>query len=148
MSTFGASSPMSAYAPGGGIPTNGAPRPDSLYPQPPLPPGESRAAAAGGLGKLSGNAPPPPRRSRWLLCYPSGGTENSESPSSPSDSESNMSTPSPTDHGFRIPNSYSNERPTTLPVALLTSARNNGEILHELMNKFHVLRESRVAQAA
>lgn len=64
------------------------------------------------------------KRSRWLLCYPSGGAANSESPSPPSEeAESNMSTPSPTDHGFRIPNSYSNERPTSLPVALLNSSK-------------------------
>ncbi|TRY61262.1 hypothetical protein TCAL_04189 [Tigriopus californicus] len=64
------------------------------------------------------------KRSRWLLCYPSGGAANSESPSPPSEeAESNMSTPSPTDHGFRIPNSYSNERPTSLPVALLNASK-------------------------
>lgn len=62
-------------------------------------------------------------RSRWLLCYPSANADTSESPSSPSESESNLSTPSPTDHGFKIPNSYSNERPTSLPVAL--QVRNN-----------------------
>ena len=63
------------------------------------------------------------KRSRWLLCYPSGGATNSESPSPPSEADSNMSTPSPTDHGFKIPNSYSNERPTSLPAALLNSSR-------------------------
>ena len=59
---------------------------------------------------------------RWLLCYPSGGTNGSDSPSPRSESaNSNASTPSPTDHGFKMPNSYSNERPTSLPVALLNT---------------------------
>ena len=59
---------------------------------------------------------------RWLLCYPSGGTNGSDSPSPQSESaNSNASTPSPTDHGFKMPNSYSNERPTSLPVALLNA---------------------------
>lgn len=62
------------------------------------------------------------KRTRWLLCYPvAGGTASSDSPSPPSEAPSNASTPSPTDHGFKIPNSYSNERPTSLPVALLNS---------------------------
>ena len=88
---------------------------------------------------------------RWLLCYPAGkgrgggrgGTgSSSESPSPPgSDTEggpggpdgsrgskgnhgrSNASTPSPTDHGFKIPNS--NERPTSLPVALQLNPTGN-----------------------
>lgn len=84
---------------------------------------------AGGSGKNSGNGTSG-KKSRWLLCYPSGGTANSESPSPPSEAESNLSTPSPTDHGFKIPNSFSNERPTSLPVALLNST-NKGEFLAE-----------------
>jgi hypothetical protein len=71
------------------------------------------------------------KRTRWLLCYPSGGAASSESPSPPTDEApgrvgSNVSTPSPTDGGFRIPNSQSNERPTSLPVALLNSSQRNG----------------------
>ncbi|CAB4065321.1 KATNA1 [Lepeophtheirus salmonis] len=64
----------------------------------------------------------PVKKTRWLLCYPAGGAASSGSPSPPSETCSNASTPSPTDHGFRIPNSYSNERPTSLPVALLNSS--------------------------
>ena len=38
---------------------------------------------------------------------------------------------SPTDGGFKIPNSHSNERPTSLPVALqLNSSRLNQPIIH------------------
>ena len=67
------------------------------------------------------------RPTRWLLCYPgSAARDNSSdgSPSSSSDNESAVSTPSPTDHGFKIPNSYSNKRPNSLPVALQNSLRN------------------------
>jgi len=72
------------------------------------------------------------KKTRWLLCYPSGGTTgaSSESPSPPHEEaprvESNASTPSPTDGGFKIPNSQSTERPTSLPVALLNSSQRNG----------------------
>ena len=64
------------------------------------------------------------KRTRWLLCYHmGGGGPGDDSPSPPSEKagggESQCSTPSPTDHGFRLPNSFSNERPTSLPVALL-----------------------------
>ena len=50
-----------------------------------------------------------------------GGGPPSASPSPPSEAGagSQCSTPSPTDHGFKLPNSFSNERPTSLPVALL-----------------------------
>merc|ERR1711981_294936 len=49
-----------------------------------------------------------------------GGGAPSASPSPPSEhGHSQCSTPSPTDHGFKLPNSFSNERPTSLPVALL-----------------------------
>ena len=78
------------------------------------------AAQASQAGAKSG------KRTRWLLCYPAGGAAGSESPSPPSEACSNVSTPSPTDHGFKIPNSQSNERPNSLPVALLNSARANG----------------------
>lgn len=75
------------------------------------------------------------KKTRWLLCYPSGGAANSESPSPPHEEApgagSNVSTPSPTDGGFKIPNSQSNERPTSLPVALLNSSQRNGEISFE-----------------
>merc|ERR1719412_1856308 len=69
------------------------------------------------------------KKTRWLLCYPSGGAASSESPSPPTEEPqgagSNVSTPSPTDGGFKIPNSQSNERPTSLPVALLNSSQRN-----------------------
>ena len=81
-----------------------------------LPPSQSQSGKTGG------------KRTRWLLCYPAGGAASSESPSPPSEACSNVSTPSPTDHGFKIPNSQSNERPTSLPVALLNSARANGKL--------------------
>ena len=73
------------------------------------------------------------KKTRWLLCYPSGGTTgaSSESPSPPHEEaprvDSNASTPSPTDGGFKIPNSQSTERPTSLPVALLNSSQRNGK---------------------
>ena len=72
------------------------------------------------------------KKTRWLLCYPSGGAASSESPSPPHEEApgggpSNASTPSPTDGGFKIPNSQSNERPTSLPVALLNSSQRNGK---------------------
>ena len=67
------------------------------------------------------------RPTRWLLCYPgaAGRGDNSSdgSHSSESENESAVSTPSPTDHGFKIPNSYSNKRPNSLPVALQNSIR-------------------------
>ena len=91
----------------------------------------------------------------WLgLCYPSLGSgkgrtgavsSGSESPS-PTDSSdrdkngkndkedgehSETDDESPTDGGFKIPNSQSNERPTSLPVALqLNSSRLNQPIIH------------------
>ena len=75
------------------------------------------------------------KKTRWLLCYPSGGAgASSESPSPPNEEApglggvgSNASTPSPTDGGFKIPNSQSNERPTSLPVALLNSSQRNSK---------------------
>ena len=80
------------------------------------------------------------KKTRWLLCYPSGGAASSESPSPPTEEAptrghqvglqqagSNVSTPSPTDGGFKIPNSQSNERPTSLPVALLNSSQRNSK---------------------
>jgi hypothetical protein len=75
------------------------------------------------------------KKTRWLLCYPSGGTTgaSSESPSPPHEEaprvDSQASTPSPTDGGFKIPNSQSTERPTSLPVALLNSSQRNGKFL-------------------
>lgn len=92
----------------------------------------------------------------WLgLCYPSLGSgkgrtgavsSGSESPS-PTDSSdrdkngkidkddgenSETDDESPTDGGFKIPNSQSNERPTSLPVALQlnSSSRLNQPIIH------------------
>ena len=94
----------------------------------------------------------------WLgLCYPSLGSgkgrtgavsSGSESPS-PTDSDrdkngktdkedgenSETDDESPTDGGFKIPNSQSNERPTSLPVALqLNSSRLNQPIIHGEVN--------------
>ena len=121
-----------------------------MYGQPPPPmqpmPPKSKAERPSSLGSVIGIhtaansstfGPPQPaphaggksgKRTRWLLCYPAGGAAGSESPSPPSEACSNVSTPSPTDHGFKIPNSQSNERPTSLPVALLNAARANGEL--------------------
>ena len=91
----------------------------------------------------------------WLgLCYPSLGSgkgrtgaasSGSESPS-PTDisdrdkngkpdkedgENSETDDESPTDGGFKIPNSQSNERPTSLPVALqLNSSRLNQPLIH------------------
>ena len=66
------------------------------------------------------------KRTRWLLCYHMGGGAPSASPSPPSEQgNSQCSTPSPTDHGFKLPNSFSNERPTSLPVALLNCGGGN-----------------------
>eukprot|EP00096_Caligus_rogercresseyi_P009623 TRINITY_DN3293_c0_g1_i2.p1 TRINITY_DN3293_c0_g1~~TRINITY_DN3293_c0_g1_i2.p1 ORF type:complete len:773 (-),score=265.22 TRINITY_DN3293_c0_g1_i2:637-2955(-) len=87
---------------------------------PPPPPSSQRYNSSprpGSLVKSGGG-----KKTRWLLCYPAGGAASSGSPSPPSETCSNASTPSPTDHGFRIPNSYSNERPTSLPVALLNNS--------------------------
>ena len=100
-------------------------RPETLYPQMqnpsnPVVPSSQNPSSSSSTAPKNGQ-----KRSRWLLCYPTSKADTSESPSSPSDTESNLSTPSPTDHGFRIPNSYSNERPTSLPVALLNSIRNS-----------------------
>ena len=76
------------------------------------------------------------KKTRWLLCYPSGGAASSESPSPPTEEPqgagSNVSTPSPTDGGFKIPNSQSNERPTSLPVALLNSSQRNSKFLYHI----------------
>ena len=94
----------------------------------------------------------------WLgLCYPSLGSgkgrtgavsSGSESPS-PTDSDrdkngktdkedgenSETDDESPTDGGFKIPNSQSNERPTSLPVALqLNSSRLTQPIIHGEVN--------------
>lgn len=68
------------------------------------------------------------KRARWLLCYHMrGGGPGNDSPSPPSEHcESQCSTPSPTDHGFKLPNSFSNERPTSLPVALLSGGTITG----------------------
>ena len=84
------------------------------------------------------------KKTRWLLCYPSGGTTgaSSESPSPPHEEaprvDSNASTPSPTDGGLKIPNSQSTERPTSLPVALLNSSQRNGKFF-EFTKRIHTL---------
>ena len=79
------------------------------------------AGKSGGGGGSSSNGGG--KRTRWLLCYHVGGGGPGDSPSPPSEhGHSQCSTPSPTDHGFKLPNSFSNERPTSLPVALLSCA--------------------------
>lgn len=105
-------------------------------PQPPGPPGHhghqrpvslgTRAPGDhrgnGAQGKSGGG-----KKTRWLLCYHMGGGAPSASPSPPSEQgNSQCSTPSPTDHGFKLPNSFSNERPTSLPVALLNCGGGGG----------------------
>ena len=104
-------------------------------PQPPGPPGHhghQRPVSLGtrapgdhrgnGQGKSGGG-----KKTRWLLCYHMGGGAPSASPSPPSEpGNSQCSTPSPTDHGFKLPNSFSNERPTSLPVALLNCGGGGG----------------------
>ena len=84
-------------------------------PQPPQRPASLNNVKGQTAGKSGG------KRTRWLLCYHMGGGPPSASPSPPSEAagHSQCSTPSPTDHGFKLPNSFSNERPTSLPVALL-----------------------------
>ena len=107
--------------------TNGAsyqPRtvfsPESDHSPPtPGPPPPQRPAS---LNNVKGHQPGKSggKRTRWLLCYHMGSGPPSASPSPPSEQgTSQCSTPSPTDHGFKLPNSFSNERPTSLPVALL-----------------------------
>ena len=99
-------------------------------PQPPPAPGSahhhrpvSLNSVKGGAGKSGGG-----KRTRWLLCYHMGGGAPSASPSPPSEhGHSQCSTPSPTDHGFKLPNSFSNERPTSLPVALLNCSGSAGQ---------------------
>jgi len=88
-----------------------------------LPKGSSSSATSGKSSSSSGGG----KRTRWLLCYHMGGGPPSASPSPPSEHapHSQCSTPSPTDHGFKLPNSFSNERPTSLPVALLNCSAGN-----------------------
>ena len=99
---------------------HGHQRPVSLNPRPSGPGGDHRGSAAA-QGKSGG------KKTRWLLCYHMGGGAPSASPSPPSEQgNSQCSTPSPTDHGFKLPNSFSNERPTSLPVALLNCGGGGG----------------------
>ena len=102
----------------------------------------------------------------WLgLCYPSLGSgkgrtgaasSGSESPSPTESSDrdkngkndkedeenSESDDESPTDGGFKIPNSQSNERPTSLPVALQlnSSSRLNQPIIHGEVSEVIILR--------
>ena len=103
-------SPPTPHPPAPPIPGSGSnhhQRPMSLNP----------VKGQGGAGKSSSSGG---KRTRWLLCYHMGNGGPSASPSPPSEQgNSQCSTPSPTDHGFKLPNSFSNERPTSLPVALL-----------------------------
>ena len=123
---------------GGGMSSHGG----GHHPPPPHRP--SSLSASGGSSGTGGNSSNKSssstgksgKRARWLLCYHMRGGGPGDSPSPPSENcgESQCSTPSPTDHGFRLPNSFSNERPTSLPVALLTGggsvvAGNNGVAL-------------------
>ena len=86
-------------------------------------PGDHRGNGAGQGKSGSGGG----KKTRWLLCYHMGGGAPSASPSPPSEpGNSQCSTPSPTDHGFKLPNSFSNERPTSLPVALLNCGGGGG----------------------
>ncbi len=125
---------------GGGMSSHGG----GHHPPPPHRP-SSLSAGGGSSGTGGGNSSNKSssstgksgKRARWLLCYHMRGGGPGDSPSPPSENcgESQCSTPSPTDHGFRLPNSFSNERPTSLPVALLSGggsvvvAGNNGVAL-------------------
>jgi len=95
--------------------------PDSPQPPAPAAPAPPHHLRPASLPKTSGKSSTGGKRTRWLLCYHMGGGAPSASPSPPSEHapHSQCSTPSPTDHGFKLPNSFSNERPTSLPVALL-----------------------------
>ena len=87
---------------------------------PPAPGGSSHQHRPVSLSTAKSSGKSSGKRTRWLLCYHVGGGPPSNSPSPPSEQgDSQCSTPSPTDHGFKLPNSFSNERPTSLPVALL-----------------------------
>ena len=110
--------------------------------------GNSSSTSSSGKSSSSSGG----KRTRWLLCYHMGGGPPSASPSPPSEHapHSQCSTPSPTDHGFKLPNSFSNERPTSLPVALLNcsagsadASRCQGEgnqlLLHPLGSTFFTL---------
>ena len=87
--------------------------------------GNSSSTSSSGKSSSSSGG----KRTRWLLCYHMGGGPPSASPSPPSEHapHSQCSTPSPTDHGFKLPNSFSNERPTSLPVALLNCSAGSAE---------------------
>ena len=98
-------------------------------PQPPGPPGHHQRPVSlpGQRGAAQGKSGSGGKKTRWLLCYHMGGGAPSASPSPPSEQgNSQCSTPSPTDHGFKLPNSFSNERPTSLPVALLNCGGGGG----------------------
>ena len=95
-----------------------SPESDHSPPTPGPPPPQRPASLGAVKGQPAGKSGG--KRTRWLLCYHMGSGPPSASPSPPSEQgTSQNSTPSPTDHGFKLPNSFSNERPTSLPVALL-----------------------------
>ena len=123
--------------PGSGVQQNPASSPHLLKNERPSTLGPHTGSVIGVNPTINNNNNPAVttkgKKTRWLLCYPSGGTTgaSSESPSPPHEEaprvDSNASTPSPTDGGFKIPNSQSTERPTSLPVALLNSSQRNGK---------------------
>ena len=108
-------------------------------PQPPPAPGSSLHQRPVSLATVKGQQAGKSggKRTRWLLCYHMGGGAPSASPSPPSEhGNSQCSTPSPTDHGFKLPNSFSNERPTSLPVALLNcSGAANSDSLSSVVGR-------------
>ena len=105
-------------------------------PQPPPAPGSLHQRPVSLKGQQAGKSGGG-KRTRWLLCYHMGGGAPSASPSPPSEhGNSQCSTPSPTDHGFKLPNSFSNERPTSLPVALLNcSGSANSDSLSSVVGR-------------
>lgn len=63
------------------------------------------------------------KRARWFLCYPTRVAGETKSSSPPSEETSTMSTPSPTDHGFILPDSLINGLPSGLAVTLLAKGK-------------------------
>ena len=112
-----------------------SPESDHSPPTPGPPPPQRPASLNNVKGQQAGKSGG--KRTRWLLCYHMGSGPPSASPSPPSEQgTSQCSTPSPTDHGFKLPNSFSNERPTSLPVALLNcSGSANSDSLSSVVGR-------------